>query len=113
MILIVLVIIVLMFYFRHRREQLMHETTRSMIEKGVPITPELIAELRASTKARDYQKRTFRTGVILTAIGAILEISHRHEGAGTIILIIGVVYLIVWMLEDKDKDQGAGQLPKQ
>src|SRR5205814_2609855 len=33
----------LFFYFRYRRNRMMHETLRAMVEKGVPIPPELLA----------------------------------------------------------------------
>lgn len=39
-------IIFIVFYFKHHRNKLAHETLRAMIEKGVPMTPELVAEVR-------------------------------------------------------------------
>src|SRR5258706_2251251 len=37
------IILALFFYFRHRRNRMLHDTLRAMVEKGVPIPPELLA----------------------------------------------------------------------
>jgi hypothetical protein len=65
----VVAIIALAGYFAHRRNKMAHETMRAMIDKGVPITPELVAEMRSKRHPvwhcaeRDGQERSFsRTG---------------------------------------------------
>ena len=52
--------VAVIFYFKHRRNRLTHETVRMMIEKGVPVTPEIIAalETRMATKNMAFSQRT-------------------------------------------------------
>ena len=37
-------LLLIIFYFKHRRNRMAHETLRAMIDKGMPITPELVAQ---------------------------------------------------------------------
>lgn len=116
------VAIVAMFcYSYHRRNKMVHETMRAMIEKGVPITPELIAQLRNEPSGFSSQPgqqlgrsrhRHLLPGLILTGVGTALLISYGHHGSGSwIILFIGVAFLIVWFVERMDKNND--QPPKQ
>ena len=118
----IIAIIAIFFYFKHRRNKMVHETMRAMIEKGVPITPELIAQLRNKPSGFSSQigqqpgrsrQRHLLPGLILTGIGAALLISHPgyHSSGGLIVLFIGVAFLIVWFVERTDRNNG--QPPKQ
>jgi len=107
-------IVAIVFYFRHRRNKMVHETMRAMIEKGVPITPELIAQLRNKPSGFSNQfgqqlgrarHRHLLPGLILTGVGTALLISFGHHGSGGwIVLFIGVAFLIVWFVERRDKN---------
>jgi hypothetical protein len=107
-------IVGLALFFKYRKDRLAHETLRAMIEKGVPITPELIAQLgrkQPEASAQPNQSRQLLPGLVMVAVGAALLIS-RHAGggipglpdaAGWIILFVGVALLIVWFVEKNNK----------
>src|SRR5471032_40060 len=46
-------IIIIIAYASHRRHKMANETLRAMIEKGLPITPELVASLKS--KSSDFE----------------------------------------------------------
>ena len=99
------VIVGLALYFRYRRERLAHETMRVMVEKGVPITPELIQQLGKR------RSRRLLPGLVLIGIGGAMLISNHSwstgfqgpPGGGLILLFIGLAFLIVWLVE-RNKD---------
>lgn len=95
----------LFFYFRHRRNQMLHETLRAMIEKGVPIPPELLAAPRESAPPRI--RNDFRTGLILVCTGLALMMitTYRMPNFGLIPFLIGIAFLIAWKVEQKKKGQ--------
>jgi hypothetical protein len=94
----------LFFYFRHRRHQILHETLRTMIEKGVPIPPELLS--RPQENAPPRIRNDFRTGLILVCVGlALMMITTYHmPNFGLIPFLIGIAFLIAWKVEQKKKD---------
>jgi Flp pilus assembly protein TadB len=104
----------LVFYFRYRRNKMMHETMLAMIEKGVPITPEMLAQLqsrpsRFSNQPGQSRNRRLLPGLILTGVGIALLITNLGGNlgaskAGWIVLSVGVAFLIVWFVERKDKN---------
>jgi len=113
----IVTIVAIMFYTIHRRNKLVHENLRAMIEKGIPITPELVESLKGkhssvfsqalSTDGRPLAKssrsRRLLPGLILTGIGAALMISgHWFGGPGLIVFFIGIAFLIVWLVERMD-----------
>lgn len=109
-----IVIVAIFSYSNHRRNKMMHETMRAMIEKGVPITPELLAHLQDrpsgfSNQLGRSRQRHLLPGLIMTGIGAALLITNlgRNSGDGKIgcmALFIGVAFLIVWFVERRDKN---------
>jgi hypothetical protein len=118
----IIAIVAIMFYCINRRNKMVHETMRAMIEKGVPITPELIAQLRNKPSRFSSQSgqqvgrsrhRHLLPGLILIGVGTALLISYpgHHSSGGWIVLFIGVAFLIVWAVERKDKNND--QPPKQ
>lgn len=119
----VIAIVAIVFYFKHRRNKMVHETMLAMIEKGVPVTPELIAQLRNGPSGSSANRlgqqlgrsrhRHLLPGLILTGVGTALLISHPgyHSSGGWIVLFIGVAFLIVWFVERRDKNND--QPPKQ
>jgi Domain of unknown function (DUF6249) len=110
-------------FFKFRKDRLAHETLRTMIEKGVPITPELLAQLKNKDPDDDKPKdgsRYLLPGLICGGIGAGLLISSHTGGsgiqglppaAGWIVLFIGVAFLIVWLVERNNKNDA--QPPRQ
>lgn len=110
----VVAVIAIVFYFKHHRNKMMHETMLAMIEKGVPITPEMLAQLqsrpsRFSNQTGQSRNRRLLPGLILTGVGTALLITNPGENlgagkAGWIVLFMGVAFLIVWLVERKDKN---------
>jgi hypothetical protein len=97
-----IVIIAIFFYFRHRRNQILHETVRMMVEKGVPIPPELFSKSSEGTNAAKHPRNDFRSGLILTGVGiGVIMLAGK---AGWIILLVGVAFLIASLAENRSKN---------
>lgn len=125
-------IILIVYYFRHRRNKMVHETLRAMIEKGLPITPELLAGLGGKNSfsgnpfdqlfpgRQQGRNRHLLPGLILIGVGlALTGFQPEHSGPGSlIILFIGLAFLIVWIVErkqnvnDNKKREDSQQPPK-
>jgi hypothetical protein len=100
-------IILIVFYTKHRRNKMAHETLRAMIDKGMPITPELVAEIRNKGPSAGgfYPQRGNRLfpGLVLVGIGAALLLAgHDDTKGGLIVLFIGLAFLVVWAVEHKN-----------
>ena len=92
-----IVIVSLLFYFRHRKNQMLHETVRAMVEKGVPIPPEMFKTVDNIPK---QPRNDMRTGLILIGIGSGLAFLGT-SGAGFIVLFLGAAFLIASFFEKK------------
>ena len=104
-------IILVIGYFGHRRNKLAHETMRIMIEKGVPMTPELVAEIRSrnsGASGRGPTRSRLLPGLVLAGVGTALLIggSRGEARGGWIVLFIGAAFLIVWLVEGKNQSDG-------
>ena len=102
-----IVIVGLLLYFRHRKNMMLHETLRNMVEKGVPIPPEMFQKTERGfmdhdKSGRNHPRNDLRTGLILTGmgIGIVLFIGKP----GLIILSLGVAFLVIALLEKKDRN---------
>ena len=118
-------VIFTVFYFRHRKDKMTHETVRAMVERGIPVTPELIAGLNPKGVNVNIQgkldhgrprNRHLLPGLILIGIGLGLTVTHpSHVGpASLIILLVGLAFLIAWMVERKENrpDERSINIPK-
>ena len=99
----VMIVAVILIY-RYRRNQLLHKTLASMIDKGVPIPPEL---LRPETPAQKEPRNDLRGGLVLVGVGLgliffFLAMHNQVWGVGFIPLLIGVGRLIAWKLAPKN-----------
>ncbi len=102
-------IILVVFYFKHRRNKMAHDTLRAMIDKGMPITPELIAEVRNKGCGRSFggpPRSRLLPSLILLGVGTALLIggSKGEARGGWIVLFIGAAFLIVWFVEQKNQN---------
>jgi hypothetical protein len=101
-----MVIVGLVFYFRHRKNQMLHETVRAMVEKGVPIPPEMFQKSEHEFMEHDRAKRPrsdFRNGLIFIGVGiGILIVAGK---TGWIILFMGVAFLVASLFEKKNDQQ--------
>jgi len=107
-------IIAIVFYFKHRRNKMAHDTIRAMIDKGMPITPELVRELEHKNPQSTWgwsQGGRLLPGLVLTGVGAALLLNGGSQNRGHwIVLFIGLAFLIVWAVERKGSTNT--QLPK-
>ena len=83
-----------------------------MVEKGVPIPPEMFKKTEHEFMERDSAKRPrndLRTGVMLTCmgIGIVLFIGKP----GWIILFLGVAFLVIAAFEKKNKSDDQSPKP--
>jgi len=90
-------ILAVILYFKHRRLSLMHETLRAMIEKGMPVTPEVIAELKDQCGPRGPRMCYLLPGLIFTGVGIALLVNSGR--GGMIPLLIGIAFLIAWQVD--------------
>jgi hypothetical protein len=102
-----IVIVGLSLYFRHRKNIMLHETLRAMIDKGMTIPPELLDKSESDPFKRP--RDDLRTGLILMGLGAGAAI-FLHNRAGFVLLLMGVAFLAASFLERKNKNNG--QPPK-
>lgn len=94
-------IVAVILFYRHRRNAMLHRTLAAMIEKGVPIPPELLQPSESPKPRSDL-----RRGLVLSAVGLglILWFATKHSldwGLGLIPLLIGAGYLVAWKLEQR------------
>ena len=66
------VITVSAMYFSHHQKKMLHETTRLALERGQPLSPELIATLRNESRCSRGGRNDIRKGLILMAVGAVM-----------------------------------------
>ena len=94
--------------FRTKRDRQMQETVRLMVEKGTPVTPEIITALKSKATSRPgVDPYGYLAGaLILVAVGSGLLVAHYMYGcglamveAGWIVLLIGAAYLILWIAD--------------
>jgi hypothetical protein len=109
--LFVVALVTVILLFQHRRNTMLHRTLAIMIEKGVPIPPELLQSPESvKPKRSDLHRGLVACGV---GIGLILFlwiqggglIVGRHVGGlwavGFIPLFIGIGHLVAWKLEQR------------
>ncbi len=89
-------------YFKHRRVKLLHDSLRAMLEKGVPMTPELIESLKPRDEGRGQGKCYLLAGLITCAAGIGVMINLGRPG--WVPLLIGAAFLTAWLVERR----GAG-----
>jgi hypothetical protein len=102
-------IILVVFYFKHRRNKMAHETLRAMIEKGVPMTPELVAEVNGQGCRIPGERRTrsrLLPALVLTGLGIALLMGGHDNRGGWILMFMGVAFLIVWFVEGRSQNNG-------
>src|SRR5688572_26105089 len=103
------VMVGLVAYFRARKQKQLHDTLRVMIEKGVPIPPELLRPPATAGEVpeadQDDDPRTaLRQGLFLIALGLGICVwlwikSSDSWGLGFIPLLIGLSFLAEWRIE--------------
>lgn len=106
-----IVIVGLQLYFRHRKNIVLHETLRTMVEKGVPIPPEMFQKTEPECMADGKPKRPrndLRTGLMFAGIG--IGVVMLTGKPGYIILFMGVAFIVASFFEKKNDNDS--QPPK-
>jgi hypothetical protein len=94
------------YFFGYLKDRRRHETIRMMIEKGTPITPEILDGLRKKSRfgARAYDPQGYLCwGITEVLVGIGLMIAFPHNGgahaAGWIVLAVGIANLVLWFID--------------
>lgn len=94
------VLVALILYYRHRKARLAHETITRLVEKGLPVPPELLEPPRRSHAG-------LRAGLVLVALGLALSFFFAGWGPGWSIGLIpglmGAALLVSWKIESKHR----------
>jgi hypothetical protein len=100
-----MVIIGLLLYFRHRKNKMLHETVRAMVEKGVPIPPEMFKTGTESMEGcrTGRPRNDLRKGLILLGTG--IGVVFLAGKVGYIILFLGVAFVVASFFEEKSDNQ--------
>jgi len=108
-----IVVVTLALYFRHRRNKMLHETVRAMVEKGVPVPPEMFKHAGSESPLfAGHAKRPrndLRTALIFIGLGVGLAIFMNNK-AGFVVLFVGLAFLAASFFEKNNKNDG--QPPK-
>lgn len=94
------------------RDQRRHETIRLMIEKGTPVTPELLDGLRRKPRmgARSYDPQGYLCwGITEVLVALALLFAFTAGGAhtaGWIVLAVGSANLILWLIDRAHSNGG-------
>ena len=93
-------------FFKTKRNQQTQETVRLMVEKGSPVTPEIITALKSKDRSgsRIDPYGHLAWGLILLAVGGGLLVMCVK--AGWIVLLIGGAFLILWIVERLSSNSG-------
>lgn len=106
----VVLIVFLIMYFKAKTRAGVQKTIRLALEKGSDLTPELLDRLAAP---KQNQSSDLRRGIISLAIGVgfiLLGYTIGEEEAvrptlaiGMFPIIIGIAYLILWKISDREQ----------
>lgn len=106
--LFVVALVTVVFLFQHRRSAMLHRTLAAMIEKGVPIPPELFQppEPKGSYLRRGLVTCAAGIGLMLflwIGRGGLPAVRHMSGlwAVGFIPLFVGIARLIAWKLEQR------------
>jgi hypothetical protein len=92
------VLVSVILYYKHLKLKLTHETVKGLVEKGLPVPPQLLDPPR-----RGHSE--LRGGLVLVAMGIALAIFFWDRGGpwsiGLIPGLMGVALLIAWRMETR------------
>jgi Domain of unknown function (DUF6249) len=97
------ILVIAFFFFGYLKDQRRQETIRLMVEKGTPLTPELLDSLRKKRQRAAYDPQGYLCwGVTMTFVAIALMIAFPYGAgrtAGWIVLAVGAANLILWLIE--------------
>jgi hypothetical protein len=110
-------IIGVIFYSQYRRHKMANDTLRAMIDKGMPITPELVDSLKskrpvpvdASGNHLPRQRNDIRLGLILVGVGTgVVMLAGKP---GWIIVCLGAAFLAIGLFERNNSNNNPPPQP--
>jgi Domain of unknown function (DUF6249) len=111
------VIVGIVFYWRSVNTRQRHDTIARLIEKGLPVPPELLTPQNDLVAGRGGPRSPLRSAFTLLGLGIGLIIFFLAKGGdnwgiGAIPLAIGLAQLLAWKLE-RPKPTTANLPPKE
>jgi len=95
-----LLLVAAILYYKHRKLRMTHETITRLVEKGLPVPPELLDPPRRGHAG-------LRGGLVLVALGLGLAIFlaeiHGPWSVGLIPGFMGLALLLAWAIETRSK----------
>jgi hypothetical protein len=113
-----IVVIGLQLYFRHEKTKMLHQTIRSMVDKGIPIPPELLANAdqqadchRGPGRPDMFEtvwgrrpRNDVRRGLIFIGLGiGVIIVAGK---AGWIIFFLGLAFLLASFVKQTGGNDG-------
>lgn len=93
-----LALVALILFYKHRRARMIHETVTRLLDKGMPVPPELLDPPRRGDAG-------LRGGLVLLGLGIALAFFFAGWGPGWSIGLIpglmGVALLVAWKIEHR------------
>lgn len=99
-----ILILIAYFAFAYLKDKRRHETIQLMVEKGAPLTPELLEGLRRNRGRSHHDPFGYLCrGMILVAVALAFFISRANAPAiifaAWILLAVGVAHLLLWGID--------------
>ena len=95
-----LLLVAVILYYKHRKLRMTHETIARLVEKGLPVPPELLDPPRRGHAG-------LRGGLVLVGLGLGLAIFlaavHGPWSVGLIPGFMGLALLLAWAIETRSK----------
>jgi hypothetical protein len=92
-----LFLVAIILIYKQRKLRMVHETITKLVEKGLPVPPELLEP------PQRHPSGPMRGGLVLVALGIALAIFLTEVGGpwsiGLIPGLMGVALLLAWMIE--------------
>jgi hypothetical protein len=100
------IVIIARFYFAHRARQEAHTTVRAALDRGVPLTTDLLERLGDTPPPAGADLRrgviAIGLGLGLAAFGAVVGADEGTErpmlAIGLVPILLGIAYLLLWRL---------------
>jgi hypothetical protein len=98
-----LLLVAIVLLYKHRQQRMTHDTILRLVEKGVPVPPELL-------RPPGRRQSGLRGGLVLIGLGVGLSLFFLLAGTpawsiGFIPGLMGVALLIAWRIEQKSRDK--------
>ena len=98
-----LLLVAIVLLYKHRQLRMTHDTILKLVEKGIPVPPELL-------QPPPRRQSGLRGGLILIGLGLGLSLFFLMAGTtgwsiGFIPGLMGLALLIAWRIEQKARDK--------